>query len=348
MIHIAGTKGKGSTCAFIRSFLGAHGARTGFPTKIGLYTSPDTRCIRERIQINDKWITEADFTKYFFEVWDRLDLHDLGVTSTTSTLRMPRYLQLLALIAFHTFIREKTDAAVCETHHGGEYDATNLFEHPIVTGITTIGLDHIAQLGPAIENVAWHKSGIFKPGTPAFSGLQDPAAEVVIRARAQEKGVPKLRFVDVDSDLEKYVSAGSELPAIDVAGAGAHDDARAQPPPALQTSVQKINCSLALAIADAFLERKKVSTATSLATGAGEKQHYNYLTQEDISLGIANFTWPGRFEKIVEGNNHWYLDGAHNELSIIHAVEWFAKCIHVPESLRYASFMIMCTSGGKK
>lgn len=67
---------------------------------------------------------------------------------------MPRFLQLLALVAFHTFIREETEAAIYERHDAGEYDATNVVQKPIVTGITSLGLDHIAQLGPSIENIA--------------------------------------------------------------------------------------------------------------------------------------------------------------------------------------------------
>lgn len=277
MIHVAGTKGKGSTCAFVRAFLRVHGARTGFPQKIGLYTSPDLRNVRERIQIHDQWIPEDLFTKYFFEVWDGL--------SSVGEDKMPRYLQMWVLVAFHTFIREAIDAAICETHHGGEYDSTNFVQEPTVTGITSIGLDHVAELGPTIETIAWHKAGIFKMGTPAFSAPQDPGVATVLQARAAEKGV-QLKFVEVDPSLP--------------------DNARA-----LQALVQKTNCSLALALVGAFLQRKRSSE----------------LTSHDISQGIETFSWPGRFEIIVDGSNQWFLDGAHNEMSVTQAAQWFAKCI---------------------
>ncbi|KUL90484.1 hypothetical protein ZTR_00032 [Talaromyces verruculosus] len=68
------------------------------------------------------------------------------------------------LDSFHTFIRERVQAAIFETHHGGEYDATNVIPQPVVTAITSLGMDHVAQLGPTIDDIAWHKSGIFKPG----------------------------------------------------------------------------------------------------------------------------------------------------------------------------------------
>ncbi|KAF8426995.1 putative tetrahydrofolylpolyglutamate synthase [Tirmania nivea] len=286
VIHVAGTKGKGSTCAFVRSLLLAHGLRTGFPLKVGLYTSPDLRCIRERIQINEQLIPEDLFTKYFFEVWDCLSSQDSQVA--VRKYGMPRYLQLLALVACHTFIKEATDAAIWETHHGGEYDSTNFILEPVVTGITTIGMDHVAQLGPTIENVAWHKAGIFKSGTPGFSAPQEPTIAAVLQARAEEKQV-ELGFVGVNPSL----------PA----------EARA-----LQTFVQKTNCSLALALVYAFLKRRA-------------QPENSCLSSSDILDGIGKFSWPGRFEVISEGRNEWFLDGAHNELSVKHAVECLPRIL---------------------
>jgi folylpolyglutamate synthase len=296
IIHVAGTKGKGSTCAFTRSFLRAHGLRTGFPRKIGLYTSPDLRCIRERIQINDQPVMEDMFTQYFFEVWERLASQDSN--TTVENTRQPRYLQLLALVAFHTFIREQVDAAIFETHHGGEYDATNVIPQPVATAITSIGMDHIAQLGPTIEDIAWHKAGIFKPGAPAFSAAQDPGPTSVIRSRATEKGVD-LTFVSVDQSLPVNV-------------------------PALSVPAQRVNCSLALAVARAFLQRKSPG---------------DHLSQDDILQGVEKFSWPGRFEIINEGSCQWFLDGAHNELSVEQAAEWFAK--NTSQRQKYVGFTIL-------
>lgn len=249
-----------------------------------MYTSPDLRSIRERIQVNDQPILENLFTMYFFEVWDRLSSQQQHATGEKET--MPRFLQLLALLALHTFIREGTDAVICETHHGGEYDATNVIQNPIVTGLTSIGLDHIAQLGPTIENIAWHKAGIFKTGTPAFSVPQDPAVAAVLQSRAAEKEV-ELKFVEVDPSLPSHAQA-------------------------LQAPVQRINCSLALAIVRAFVERKALS-------------ENHLLTSSDVIQGIKNFSWPGRFEVIMDGSSKWFLDGAHNELSVKQAAEWFSR-----------------------
>jgi folylpolyglutamate synthase len=289
IIHVAGTKGKGSTCAFARSLLQEWSKRTGFPNKIGLYTSPDLTCIRERIQIDGQPISEDLFTKYFFEIWDRLFSQQDGIAIDDT--KRPRFLQIMALLAIHTFCREGTQANIFETHHGGEYDATNVVSAPVVTAITSIGLDHMAQLGPEIEDVAWHKAGIFKTGSPAFSVSQLPVVEAVLRSRAVEKSV-QFEVVPVDQSLPRHANA-------------------------LRPRVQRINCSLAIALVNAFL---------SARSPFDNKQ----LSAQDIERGIENFSWPGRFETIKTPRCTWFLDGAHNELSIGQAVEWFAEMTSSP------------------
>ena len=281
---MAGTKGKGSTCAFVNSFLKAHGERTGFPQKIGFYTSPHLKYVRERIQIDSEPMSENLFSKYVFEVWD-------GLSQSTSK---PRYLQLLMLVSVHAFIRERVDVAIYETHNGGEYDATNVIQKPIVTGITTIGIDHVEQLGPSIENIAWHKAGIFKYGSPAFSTSQAPEVATVLQRRGREKDVA-LKFVDVNPILPLDANA-------------------------LKPEVQTKNSSLAIALADAFLKAK-----------APEK-HRN-LISHDVRRGVEQFSWPGRYHRIVNENYQWFLDGAHNELSVQKAAQWFAET--APETQRY-------------
>jgi folylpolyglutamate synthase len=176
--------------------------RTGFPKKIGLYTGPHLQCIRERIQIDDHPVPEDLFTRYFFEVWDRIMPEDIKLDSRVA--KQPRYLQFLALLAFHTFIREEVDAAIFEVHHGGEYDATNVIQSPVVTGITSLGMDHVAQLGPTIETIAWHKAGIFKLGAPAFSVTQELGPAEVMRKRALDKGTT-LTFPS--TTIELFLSA---------------------------------------------------------------------------------------------------------------------------------------------
>lgn len=286
---MAGTKGKGSTCVFTRSFLSAHGLRTGFPKRVGLYTSPHLQCIRERIQINGEPIAEDLFARYFFEVWERLVSPDSSHLAEFE--RQPRYLQLLSLLAFHTFIKENVDAAIFETHHGGNYDSTNVIRKPVVTGITSLGMDHIAALGPTIEDIAWHKAGIFKPRVPAYSVMQEAGPSEVLRRRAAEKNT-ELRFV----------SASSTLPFNRKV---------------LGVPVQRLNCSLALQMASSFVLLKNPG---------------HILDADDISKGIDGFSWIGRFEVIDKGSSQWFLDGAHNTLSLSQAAGWFSKNVNEPNA----------------
>ena len=284
MIYVAGTKGKGSTCAFVNSFLRAHQGRTGYPQRIGLYTSPHLKVIQERIQIDSRPLSEDLFAKYAFEVWN-------GLSSASDPSKGPRYLQFLFLISVHTFIKEKVDVAIYETHNGGEHDATNVFPQPIATGIATIGMDHVAQLGPTIENVAWHKAGIFRKGTPAFSTRQVPAAAAVLEQRATEKGTT-LEFIDTDPEIP--INALT-----------------------LKSDVQRLNSSLALALTNALLNKRVLDR----------------LTPADVKSGVENFFWPGRFQQIKDGKYQWFLDGAHNDISVMKAAEWFAAA--APETQRY-------------
>ncbi|KAH8787523.1 folylpolyglutamate synthase [Hyaloscypha sp. PMI_1271] len=277
IVHVAGTKGKGSTCAFINSFLKTHGERTGFPRKVGLYTSPYLICPEEQIRINFKPLSRDLFAKYFFEVDNILSQSHLEFDTR------PRYLQSFALLSFHAFIREGVDAAIIETHHGGEYDSTNVIEKPLVTAITPLGIDHIKQLGSSIESIAWHKAGIFKSGAIAFSAPQESTAMEVLRKRGSEKSI-NLQFVDIDPSL----------PADTVQ---------------LQPDVQRVNCSLALACVRSFLAQKTKES----------------LSISDILQGISQFSWPGRFQLVIEDRFQWFLDSAHNEMSVGIAAKWFLE-----------------------
>uniref|UniRef100_A0A6G4ZWC4 Putative tetrahydrofolylpolyglutamate synthase n=1 Tax=Rhipicephalus microplus TaxID=6941 RepID=A0A6G4ZWC4_RHIMP len=173
VIHVAGTKGKGSTCAFAESILRHHGFKTG------LYTSPHLVAVRERIRINGKPLSEAAFAKYFWDVYHNLKAKE--------GLDIPAYFQFLTVMAFKVFIMEKVDVLVLEVGVGGEYDCTNVIRHPTVVGITSLGLDHTRLLGSSLQEIAWQKSGIFKKGCPAFSLPQPEGAFQVLQERAQER-----------------------------------------------------------------------------------------------------------------------------------------------------------------
>lgn len=229
--------------------------------------------IRERIRINFAPISKDTFAQNLAEVREALALEEQGPG--------PRYLQILALTSYHTFIKEKVDVAIYETHHGGEYDATNCVENPLITGITSIGMDHIDSLGPSIRDIAWHKAGILKPGAAAFTVEQEESVAHEIKARANEKNV----------DLE-VVASDPTLPGD------------------FPSDCQRLNASLALRISNKFLNKKHPDSSS-------------ILSASDIATVIQNFKWPGRFQLIQRDTVSWYIDGAHNELSMPQVANWF-------------------------
>ncbi|KAF7879490.1 hypothetical protein EAF04_000686 [Stromatinia cepivora] len=280
VIHIAGTKGKASTCMFVKSFLSSYASRTGVLRKIGLYTNPYSPNIREPIKINSKPISEDKFARYFFEVWEIL-------SSKFSETMMPDYMQLRLLVAVCAFIGEEADMVIMETHGGGENDFTN-FVKPTAVGIAQIHADYIEAGIPSSTDLAWHAGGIMKTNAPAFSIPQDPEVRKVLEERANEKGVA-LNFVTEDHRLPITAHA-------------------------LKTDIKRYECSLALALTDAYL--------ISLCN-----EKYRPLSSEDISIGLDRFFWPGRFQKVEVGQNSWFLDGAHHPQTAPKAAEWFALSV---------------------
>ncbi|MCZ6539355.1 MAG: Mur ligase family protein, partial [Chloroflexi bacterium] len=175
-VHVAGTKGKGSTSAMIAWSLAAGGYTTG------LFTSPSLHRITERIRINGHPISEHDFARLVEKLWPAVARitadGDIGVVSV---------FELETAMAFQHFAEEKTDISVIEVGLGGRLDSTNIIT-PLVSVITPISLDHVAVLGDTIEKIAAEKAGIIKPGVPVVSSPQDPTALAVIRSAAGSAG----------------------------------------------------------------------------------------------------------------------------------------------------------------
>jgi folylpolyglutamate synthase len=254
--------------------------------KIGLFTSPHLVSVRERIRINSNPISAPLFAKYFFEIWDLLEssAHTLSLDPAVK----PVYFRYLTLMSFHVFLKEGVDAAIYEVGVGGEYDSTNIIEQPAATGISTLGIDHVFALGDTVDKIAWHKAGILKTGSPAFTTEQIPEAMEVINSRACEKEVD-VKVVQINPALK---------------------DVKIQP----DADFQRKNASLAIALTETLL--KQVDPFYSLPK--------NTLPKEFVS-GLEQVLWRGRFEIKIDGNVRWYLDGAHTADSLIVAVKWFAS-----------------------
>ncbi|XP_028792735.1 folylpolyglutamate synthase isoform X4 [Neltuma alba] len=177
IIHVAGTKGKGSTCTFTESILRNCGFRTG------LFTSPHLIDVRERFRLDGAEICEEKFLAYFWWCYDRLK------EKTDENVPMPTYFRFLALLAFKIFAAEQVDVAIMEVGLGGKYDATNVVQKPIVCGITSLGYDHMEILGNTLGEIAGEKAGIFKDRVPAFTVPQPDEAMHVLEEKASQLDV---------------------------------------------------------------------------------------------------------------------------------------------------------------
>lgn len=305
VVHVAGTKGKGSVCAFVASILGRHHYHhhhhhldSGRRLKVGLLTSPHLIAVRERIRVGECPISEAQFARYFFEVSDALASPSASAAvcpADAEPRSRPIYARFLTLMALHVFLREGVDAAVVETGVGGEFDATNIVARPAAAGVATLGIDHVFVLGDTVEQIAWHKAGIFKPGCPALAVEQPafPATEEVLRARAAEKGAAALEIVGVDARL-------------------AAEGVRVRP----DAAFQRRNASLAVALAEAALLK---------VDPRGFRRDAERLPAE-FKDGIEQVVWRGRCEVKEEGEGgrvRWHIDGAHTTDSLKMAARWF-------------------------
>ena len=199
VVHVAGTNGKGSTCAMIDAGLRAAGVRTG------LFTSPHLIEPTERVQIDGIPVSQQQFARAF-EAANR-------AAESLKLECLPTYFEMVTAMAFWLFREMGVETAVVEVGLGGRLDATNVVE-PALTVITPVDLDHQAYLGDTIASIAAEKAGILKAGVPAVFACQGPEASVVLEARARELGVPvrraaeyEIRDVSIDARGSRF-SAG--------------------------------------------------------------------------------------------------------------------------------------------
>ncbi|KAG6004722.1 methionine-synthesizing 5- methyltetrahydropteroyltriglutamate--homocysteine methyltransferase [Claviceps maximensis] len=294
IVHVAGTKGKGSTCAFVDSILSQYRPRL---CKTGLFISPHLIAVRERIRINSAPLSEELFAKYFFQVWDRL-VESSACPEDAALGSRPIYARYLTLMSWHAFLSEGVDVAVYETGIGGEFDATNLVEKPVASGISTLGIDHTFVLGHTVDKIAWHKAGIMKTGSPAYTVEQVPAAADVLQHRAREKNVRLTVLPTDDKRLE---------------------DVKVRP----DAQFQKKNATLAIALAQAALTKLGLLTNSSTASASASAPAPAALPDK-FKEGLESTVFRGRCEIKHEDKVSWYLDGAHTADSLKMSSRWFA------------------------
>jgi len=281
IIHVAGTNGKGSVCAFLSSMLEQGGFRCG------LFTSPHLVKINERFQINEVMISDQRFTDAFTEVKNLADrLVEEGDYH-------PTYFEFLFLMGMIVFKQEDVDYIVLETGLGGRLDATNSVLSPMACVITSISLDHVEYLGDTIEKIAGEKAGIMKKGVPViFDGNRKEAAEV-IKARAEELGCPWYEVKESRQKLLNYTPEGIRF----LSASGVYGETELFVP---------------------FIARYQMMNAALALETMGVLREEHGLEKETLIKGIGGAKWQGRMETILPGV---IVDGAHNEDGIARFVE---------------------------
>lgn len=276
-VHVAGTNGKGSTCAYLASMLQAAGYR------VGLFTSPFVFCFEERIRVNGENITADDLARAVAAVRPHAEAMEEACGDH------PTEFELMAAVAFEHFRASACDIVVLEVGLGGRLDATNVIDAPEASVICRIGLDHTDLLGDTLAAVAGEKAGIVKAGAPVVSWPQEPEAMAVVEAVAAEQGcaltVPDFSQLEVEP-LAGYVGEGG-VPTRRFSYCGHAFETQ------LLGSYQPYNAALAL-------------EAVRMLDARG----WNVSAEAQIA-GIAAARWPGRFQ-VVGTLPLAIVDGGHN------------------------------------
>lgn len=320
VIHIAGTKGKGSVAAMVGSVLQASGCR------VGVFTSPHLERVEERLAVDGAPCSTQDFILLLHELMPTIEAMDAQAIAEEGAEFGPTYFEILTAMALLHFARRNVDYAVLEVGLGGRLDSTNVCQ-PRVTAITSISLDHTQQLGDTLERIAWEKAGIIKPGVPLVSGVTEPGPRDVIEGVCRGQG-------------SRLIQRGSDF------------HGRYRPPRAEQESDHRgsldfvyIKDDMEIAFSDVQLnllgEHQAANATVALAALSELQSHGFELREEAVRAGLRQVYTPARIE-LVGRRPTILLDAAHNVASIR------ALLSSIDDSFRPARrIMIFGTTRGK-
>ena len=285
VIHIGGTNGKGSTIAFLKNMLEKLGLR------VGVFSSPYLIHYTDQISINGVSIPEVRLESLM------ADYRSLLEGGAADSLQGTTEFEIITAIAYDYFASEQVEVAIMEVGMGGLLDSTNVCQ-PILTGITTIGLDHVALLGDTLEAIAEQKAGIIKQGIPLVTGRIAPEALAVIDRIAEGKDAPRLAYgKDYQVSHQESVVMGEIFDYTSSVRQGR-----------FQTGLlglhQIENAGMAIALLDTFCQED------------GQELASNDL----IAQALEETRWPGRLE-VVSREPLMILDGAHNPHAIKALIE---------------------------
>lgn len=276
IIHVAGTNGKGSTCAYLNALLRSEESR------VGLFTSPHLEEMTERIRVNGREITKDRFVEVFEIVMDVVE------QMRVEQLPHPTFFEFLFGMALKAFELDSVTYAILETGLGGRLDATNVVEKPLATVITSISFDHEMYLGDTITKIAGEKAGIIKSNVPViYDGINEEASRV-IEKKALEKGCECKKIADsayeIQEKTEKYIAFSSK---------DAYD----------KTITWKIKNRGSYQVQNAMLA---ITTFMKIKGDCSERYEVWKKAMEEV-------VWAGRMEEVEPGI---YIDGAHNVAAI--------------------------------
>jgi dihydrofolate synthase/folylpolyglutamate synthase len=292
-IHIAGSKGKGSTAAMLDAILHSAGVRTG------LFTSPHIQSFSERMRVDGRPIPAGRFAALI----DRM--RPIVAEMEAGPLGGPTFFELTTALAWLHFLDAEVELVVLEVGLGGRLDATNLCR-PIATIITSISRDHTRLLGETLPEIAREKAGIIKPGVPVLSGVTDPSAAAVIAEVAAAQQAPLFRLgleIRCEASLDEHTRAMPACASVRVTSPWSdHAPVRLK----LAGRHQAVNAALATAAADLI---------DSLGRHA--------VRGMDVRRGLQSVRWPLRIE-VLARSPLLIVDAAHNEASIAALLETLA------------------------
>ena len=302
VIHVAGSNGKGSVCCFLYHML-LYGGKT-----VGLFTSPHLVDVRERFQINGRLCPKEDFLAAFYRV------KEASEELVKKNLSHPTFFEYIFAMGMLLFQQAQTEYVVLETGLGGRLDATNSFEHPVLTVITSISLEHTEILGDTVEQIAGEKAGIIKPGVPLIFDANNEAAAEVILNRAEKLCSPhwavsekmcticeiKNNFIDFSLTTDYDKETRWKIP--------------------FSAGYQVENAALAIT-AIRILQQSEPEIG---------------MTDAVMHRGLLHAKWPGRMQEIAPDI---YFDGAHNTagiLAFINTAKYLIKDDPLPPLLLFS------------
>jgi dihydrofolate synthase / folylpolyglutamate synthase len=313
IVHVAGTKGKGSTSAMIAAALTAAGYRTG------LYTSPHLERLEERIVVDGEMCSAEELVSLVGQVRPIVDEMDREARRHDPEELGPTYFEITTALAMLHFANVKTDAAVLEVGLGGRLDSTNVCQ-PLVSVITSISFDHTKQLGNTLAAIAGEKAGIIKPGVPVVSGVIEDEPREVIHRVARENG-SRLMQLCVDFSYRYTPPQAVNAQAASVHGTMDFESRTS----ATFQRLDRVELGL--------LGRHQAANAAVALAALSELSSQGWsLPENAIRRGLADLRWPGRVE-IVSRQPTIIVDAAHNLASIQSLIETLDESFTSPHRL---------------